>query len=264
MPTSREFRVRNASIKIDLEFELSLGIYGAEFWQGVSNGSYEKTTFDFIEEVQKLGFEYFIDIGAATGCMSLFAASTGLKVISVEPQQLVFTALTRNLELNPSLANRITLEYALVQATKVESRISDYFTPGAAGPITSGELSQKSTTLIELLGKCPANRKVAVKIDIEGAEFPLLNHKPTLDYLLTRKPLVYIALHPGFKQPLKQNANSFSRVRWRIQAAKDVINLYLSLSKTAKIQVASTKKRLGLLGLFVALVRDEKDFLLIF
>lgn len=263
-PNTSEFRIREMSINIDLGFESSLGIYGPEFWHGVSNGSYERTTFDFIEEAQRSGIEYFLDIGAATGCMSLFAASTGMKVLSVEPQELVFSALTKNLELNPSLATRVTLDYALVQATKEESKHSEYFTPGAAGPISFGGLSNKSITMIELLDKCPKDKRVAIKIDIEGAEFPLFSHKPTIEYLAYRKPLVFIALHPGFRLPLKTKAKFISRSRWRLRAAKDILKFYLALSKYVKFQVAPTKKKVKLIGIFAALAKDEKDFLLIF
>jgi FkbM family methyltransferase len=241
-----------------------MGIYGDPFWHEIANGTYEATTFNFLEQLHKSGYEYFVDIGAATGCMSLYAASTGLNVVSVEPQEMVYGALVKNLELNPSLASQISLVYALVSKSNSQSSIAEFFTPGAAGPIGAGRLTSNSVTLRELLEMVGRNNKVAMKIDIEGAEFPLLTDNATVDFLSERKPLIYIALHPGFKKPLRNNARYFSRFFWRIQASMDVVRFFFAISPRAKIYVASNNKRVSLLGLFSALSRDEKDYLLVF
>lgn len=261
---AEKYRIRQSEVLVDAGFETSMGIYGEPFWRDIESGVYETETFDFIEKLYKSGFEYFIDVGAATGCMSLYAASTGLGVIAVEPQELVYSALRRNVNLNPEFASRISLEYALVSPSKDEISLARSFTPGAAGPIASGNLTKNSITLIELIEKCPVNTKIALKIDIEGAEFPLFADKYTVEYFTSRKPLVYVALHPGFKKPLSANASPVFRLAWRIQAAQDVVNFYRAISNSAEIQVASKKRKVNLVGLLLALVRDEKDYILIF
>lgn len=260
----KEFKIRDTPVKIDTNHESKMGIYGDPFWNEISNGTYESVTFDFLENLHKSGYEYFIDIGAATGCMSLYAASTGLKVISVEPQEMVYVALEKNLALNPSLSSQISLVYALVSKSQDRISLAESFTPGAAGPIASGVLTSNSITIKQLLGLCEPQSKVAIKIDIEGAEFPLFRDKRTIDFLSNRKPLIYIALHPGFKTPLKNNASYLSRFFWRIQASRDVINFYSAISSKANIYIASTNKKVNLIGLLSALSRDEKDYLLVF
>jgi FkbM family methyltransferase len=262
--TFNNYKIRDASVRIDINYESSMGIYGDTFWSEISNGTYESTTFDFLENLYNSGYEYFIDIGAATGCMSLYAASTGLKVISVEPQEMVYAALTRNLELNPSLSSQISLVYALVSKSQDRISISESFTPGAAGPIASGKLTSNSITIKQLLESCDVQSKTAIKIDIEGAEFPLLTDKTTIDLLSHWKPLIYIALHPGFKRPLKSNASYLSRFLWRIQASRDIIDFFSAVSSKAEIYIASNKKKVNLLELLFALKRDEKDYLLVF
>jgi len=260
----QEYKIRGTNFLIDIGHESSLGIYGDVFWHGIAIGDYESVTFDFLESLYPNGFEYFLDIGAATGCMSLYAASTGLTVIAVEPQELVYAALKKNLLLNPTLSSKISVDFALVTASHDPAEISQSFTPGAAGPIASGTLTNNLITLDELIRKFPESKKVAIKIDIEGAEFPLLSKKSTITYLSQRKPLVYVALHPGFKRPLKENSNYLSRFWWRVQALQDVFKFYFSVSQGAKIQIASNNKKVGLLGIILALAQDERDFLLIF
>jgi FkbM family methyltransferase len=264
MPNYKNYKIRGADVTVDIGFESEIGIYADPFWQQIADGHYEKVTFDFLENLHKSGYRYFLDIGAATGCMSLYAASTGMKVIAVEPQELVYSALVKNVGLNPSLESSISMEYALVSGSNQMASVSAAFTPGAAGPIASGSLTSNSITLIELLQRCPISSKVAMKIDIEGAEFPLLSDDSTVSYLARRKPLIYIALHPGFKRPLREDSNYLRRLIWRIQATHDVINFYTAFSRKAKIEVASTKKRVKLLGLLVALAKDEKDYLINF
>lgn len=264
-PTAtQQFVIRGEIFKIDIGHEENLGIYGRQFWSAVANGDYEKTTFDFLDELNQQEFEYFIDIGAATGCMSLYASAKGLKVISIEPQAKVFEALNRNLDLNRLKSRNISGLFALVTPSHSVEDLSKSFTPGAFGPIINGALSGQTVTLNQLIEKLPIKSKVALKIDIEGAEFPLFANRETLDYLRIRKPLVYIALHPGFKKPLLGSANYFNRVFWRIQATQDVITFYSAISNLAEIQLASNRRKVNLIGLLRSLAQDKKDFLIIF
>ncbi len=260
----KEYKIRDATVRIDTDYESNMGIYGDPFWSEISNGTYESVTFDFLENLYGSGYEYFTDIGAATGCMSLYAAATGLKVISVEPQEMVYGALVKNLELNPSLSSQISLVYALVSKSNDQKSRSESFTPGAAGPIASGALTSNIVTMKELLENVGKKSKVAIKIDIEGAEFPLLTDRATIKFLSERKPLIFIALHPGFKKPLRNDANYISRFLWRIQASRDVLDFYFAIYPKGKIYIASNNKKVGLSGLFSALRRDVKDYLIVF
>ena len=262
--TIKDFPIRGKIFKIDIGLEDQLGIYGESFWRSIAVGDYEKITFDYIDWLSAQGYDYFIDIGAATGCMTLYASAQSLKVLSIEPQKAVFDALTRNLELNELLCKNVSQLFALVVPDSNQVNLNESFTPGAFGPISEGGLSEQAISLESLINGIPYGSKVALKIDIEGAEFPLFARKSTLNYLSNRKPLIYIALHPGFKKPLKGNANFISRFFWRIQAFQDVLAFFVSLSTVAELQLASSRRKIGLFGLVFALAKDEKDFLLIF
>jgi FkbM family methyltransferase len=264
LSSTQKYMIRGFQITVDVGYERSLGIYGETFWEGVADGSYETVTFNYIEQIQKDGFEYFLDIGAATGCMSLYAASMDLKVVAVEPQELVYSVLMKNIELNKAISGKISVEYALVSASKDVLASRKSFTPGAQGPLASISLSSKTVMLRELLEKFPKDANVGVKIDIEGAEFPLFSDKSTIEYLVDRKPSIFIALHPGFKKSLPGNANFISKLLWRFQASQDVAKFYAKLSKVCKISIASSYAPVSFFGLMFALWRDEKDYILQF
>ena len=258
------YSIRGRSIRINVDLESKLGIYGDSFWSKIQTGAYEATTFEFIENLFESDYKNFIDIGAATGCMSLFAAEIGLNVIAVEPQELVFEALKKNIELNPQASQRISLEYALVSGSNDEFKLAHSFTPGAAGPITSGALSDKFVTMNDLLQKFRNSEKLGIKIDIEGAEFPLLCEPSTLACLVSKKPIIFLALHPGFKKPLGLHPSRLTHALWRLQALEDVVKLYVAIHRLTEIRHALTRKKIGLLGLLIALYRNEKDFIIQF
>ena len=77
MPNYKTYKIRTTEVRVDIGYESEIGIYADPFWQQIADGHYETVTFDFLENLHLSGFEYFLDIGAATGCMSLYAAATG-------------------------------------------------------------------------------------------------------------------------------------------------------------------------------------------
>jgi FkbM family methyltransferase len=256
--------VRGHKLLIDVGYERSLGIYGEEFWSGVGNNTYEPPTFDFIDSVMTDGYQDFIDVGAATGCMSLYAASIGLNVLAIEPQSRVFQALERNLSLNQHASKLIRSEFALVVGSKDAESVRSSFTPGASGPLDKDGLSEKTISFKDIAEFLPINSRTAIKIDIEGAEFPLFCNHETLELLSKKQPLIYLALHPGFRVPLPTHARLPLRIVWRCRAAKDILHFYRSIRNLATIRNAQSRKKIGLLGLFMGLKRDEKDYLIQF
>jgi FkbM family methyltransferase len=257
-------QVRGHKLLIDVTYERSLGIYGEEFWSRIGNDIYEPQTFDFIDGVKADGYQDFIDVGAATGCMSLYAASIGLNVLAIEPQSRVFQALEINLSLNQNASKLIRCEFALVVGSKDAESVRGSFTPGAAGPLDTNGLSSKTISFKDIVDFFPINSKTAIKIDIEGAEFPLFSNAETLELLSNVKPRIYIALHPGFRVPLLPQAKLPLRIVWRCHAAKDILNFYRSIRKFATIHNAKSNKKIGLMGLFNGLKRDEKDYIVSF
>lgn len=69
-------------------------IYGLEWWSRVSSGKWENSTLGFIEFGTFPG-STFIDLGAASGLLSLIAAKRGARVFAVEPHPLWLKTLQR-------------------------------------------------------------------------------------------------------------------------------------------------------------------------
>ena len=256
--------IRGQRLLIDVGYEASLGLYGEDFWKEVGSGLYEPPTFNFIDDVKREGFEDFIDVGAATGCMSLYASSIGLKVLAFEPQFKVFQAFERNLSLNLEAKKNIRAEFALVVGAKDAESLNHSFTPGASGPLSQDGLSSRAFTIQDILEWQPIDSRTAIKIDIEGAEFPLFGNPETVHLLQIKHPRIYLALHPGFKNPLPSNAGALRKIFWRFGAVVDILSLYRSVRNKATIQNAIRKNKVGIFGLLKGLLRDEKDYILIF
>jgi FkbM family methyltransferase len=252
--------IRGNLINIDAAHEDEIGIYGRKFWEDASDGTYEDNTFDFIQSCSNLGYENFLDIGAATGCMTLYAASLGMKVKSIEPQLIVFQALTRNIGLNPAMAESIEARYALVVGEANNPTPEDFFMPGAAGPIAGGKIANDTVSLEELLCDIPTSSGIAIKIDIEGAEFPLLTSQSSIDILRTSQAKLYLALHPGFSRPLDSQPAYIKHLSWRFFALAETVILYAKCLKFAQIKTANGKNKLNMFGFFFRIVRHEKEF----
>ncbi len=257
-------RIRTAEILIDVQYEKEIGIYGTDFWNGIASGHYEKDTFDFLDERSRNGSRVLVDIGSATGCMVLYAASLGMHAIGTEPQNLVFEALRRNVTLNPELSGRISIHHALVGSSSgTKDQSSKFFTQGANGPLKR-EIVPTQVTLGSLLAPFDELDKVSVKIDIEGAEYPLLRDKGTLKSLKEKKSTVYLSFHPGFNRALGVNPNPIKLAIWRFLTLIETISFVARLQKYSAISLLHSKSKLGLTSVIFQLIRKQKDFVLTF
>jgi FkbM family methyltransferase len=256
--------IRGMEIHVDAEYEKEIGIYGLEFWNGISSGLYEKDTFDFLELSAKNGSQVLIDIGSATGCMVLYAASLGMHAIGTEPQKLVFEALRRNVAMNPELSTQISIHYALVgTSSSSESESSKFFTRGANGPLKR-EVVPTQLSLESLLSSYDTNHKISVKIDIEGAEYALLSDGKTLECLKEKKATVFLSFHPGFNRPLDSKPSLTSLSLWRFLTLIETVGFVAKLQKFSTISLLHSKSTLGLLSVIAHLIRNQKDFVLKF
>ncbi len=257
-------RIRNVDVLIDTDFEEQIGVYGQVFWNGISAGDYESDTFDFIELRAKAGSKVFIDVGSATGCMVLYAAALGMKVIGTEPQNLVFDALKRNLELNPQFSNNAKILHSLVTSnSQGESNSSKFFTPGASGPLKKA-IDASSISLKSLLTEMSTEDKVSIKVDIEGAEYPLLSDIDVLRELRTKRITMYLSFHPGFNRNLGTDPNFVKLTTWRLLTLLDTIKFIRIIKKYAKISLLGSDQSLNLLSIVRKLVQDQKDYVVSF
>jgi FkbM family methyltransferase len=256
--------IREFSILVDTDFEEQIGLYGKNFWRGISSGVYESDTFDFIEKRANEGSRLFIDVGSATGCMVLYASALKMKVIGTEPQNLVFEALQRNISLNPDLAERILVHHCLVGSSKSSTEDnSEYFTPGANGPIEKAIVSKK-ISLEALLHSVVVQDKVSLKVDIEGAEFPLLSDVQTLRALKNKDATMYLSFHPGFTRVLSPKPTILELFKWRVLTLIETYKFVFNLRKFATITLLKSNRKLGTFNVIWKLFRDQKDFVLSF
>jgi FkbM family methyltransferase len=257
-------KIREFSIVVDSNFEEQIGVYGEDFWNGISAGAYESDTFDFIEGRALRGSKLLIDVGSATGCMALYASALNMNVIGTEPQNLVYEALQRNLSLNPQLAKRIEALHCLVGSSKPSAQNdSEYFTPGANGPLEKAIISEV-ISLESLLLSAEIDDQVSLKVDIEGAEYPLLSDYFTLKALSAKRATMYLSFHPGFSRNLSSKPSYVELFLWRTRTLLETLLFIRKLKKFAKITLLGSNKSLNILEVIWQLYKDHKDFILSF
>ena len=257
---SFEISLRGTPTFIDTVYEESLGIYGQEFWSLINSNAYESETFNFIQRTFIPGASFF-DIGAATGCMSIYAAQLGYKVVAVEPQSSVFEGLKRNVALNTNLRANIELIHALVvnSESKDSEKISEFFTAGAAGPLENLTSSVNRISMRKLLSNSDSDIRTVFKVDIEGAEFNLLRDVELLSELKVRNSVMYLSLHPGFLSPLR-SSSKLARLVWLAKASREVAVLYFRLRRFSIIMNSKGTSPMNFVDILRQLNDDSRDF----
>jgi FkbM family methyltransferase len=198
--------------------------YGPGFWDLVENGNWEKEQLADLTSTAD-SFSYFIDIGASNGVYSLVMASLGCNVVAVEPDNLQFSALVTNVELNQNL--EIRARRGLV-VSSVGPTLSPYALDTKSNEVDALEKIQ----IISLLH--PEVNSI-IKIDIEGGEWSLLSDKQVMRSLLRHRYLfVYLSPHIGF---FSQNfhAGVIERFRFRLSVLKEFLTLYRFARKATSI-----------------------------
>jgi FkbM family methyltransferase len=167
--------------------ELGFTLMGVNAMQ---DGAYEPEETEII--VDKLQHtDIFIDIGANVGYFSCIACHKGIKTIAVEPLSENLRILYANLKIN----GWDDVEVFPVGLAE-RPGIADLFGGGTGASLSNGwagtsELWKRAislTTLDTILGKRFVEKRLLIKIDVEGAEYGVLrgalstiamNPKPT-------------------------------------------------------------------------------------
>ena len=140
------------------------------------NGEYEEDLIlQFIDDVKKLGADYFIDIGANLGLYSLKIATSqpNISIIAFEPDLRNFSQLHANIFLN-ELEDVIKTERIALSDRSGESRFhrDEAENRGRSRVANNGDrfvLAKKLDDLLNFSGK-----RVAIKIDVEGHELKVI------------------------------------------------------------------------------------------
>jgi len=144
------------------------------------------------------------DIGAFHGLLTLLFARTCRQVISYEPNTSNYARLTDNLRLN-GVANVIVRKVGIGSEESVVTMVASPLTPGgatiepgAAGGIVHSNLpvvteQVRITTLDDDIREMSLPAPGFIKIDVEGAELPVL--AGARETLLMHKPQLFLEIH---------------------------------------------------------------------
>jgi FkbM family methyltransferase len=190
----------------------SQGFYGQDFWES----DYEKNQIRIFSHCVDLFQNYvFVDCGAAIGAYTLPAASKGIKVIAFEPERKVFDVLESNLEANNFFNGNVKSVYSALVSKKDRKRKFG----GNAKNVFPHEFSESETIFAETIKNLD---NLIIKMDIEGAEWPILQDKNTLKLLLDSNSLFFLAIHVGFHSD-KRNSSFISKFKFRIGVIHELI-----------------------------------------
>lgn len=228
----------------DIQFEVddSEDHYGMEFWRTLEKQGWEPDTLDFLNREITCDTTFF-DIGAANGSMCLISAALGSSVIAYEPNPTIFSVCKTNLSLNPNLDSKVLLKMAAVSNLSGVLTFQAGSNPSVITEISVG-MHEDKTTPIPILGlgeelekHANINGKNLIKMDIEGAEYRILNDSDTLVALSKFGVKMLLALHPGFHRPIKNYKfmHNFRSKIFILRNFLDALSLYKKISEYADI-----------------------------
>jgi FkbM family methyltransferase len=174
----------------------------AAFWNRVEEGTWEPLTFSVFDRFLDAEHSY-LDIGAWIGPTVLYGASVARHCYAMEPDPLAYSELCRNVDLNASIKDRVTLSRQCLAAACGPVRLGNK-TSSRGGDSMSSLLFADSRVSWEAEGvtleRFFSDNHICdcsfIKMDIEGGEFEVL---PAIaGYLAEQRPTVYLSLHPRF------------------------------------------------------------------
>jgi FkbM family methyltransferase len=234
--------LRNDEVDVDLAGDY----YGKDFWDRVSNRKYEPDTISFIEDNCDVNTD-FMDIGAANGAMTLIAASNGSRVSSYEPDPRIFKVVERNVSLNSKVCNLIDVQNKAISSSKGQINFSVGEDTSILSEIVFTGHNPTSLQKIDILSLSeemdkfhPDNsRKLIVKMDIEGAEWRILNSAETLKKLQEHEATLILAVHPGFHRPFKKRLRGLDQAVlffWHLKNYRESIRVFNKIQQYTSIK----------------------------
>lgn len=227
---------RSGSFWVDLDNDP----YGEDFWKNIESRRYEPDTVGFLED-NLTSKSTFMDIGAANGAMTIIAALLGSEVVSYEPDPTMFDVLKRNLELNPVVKGKVTLSNSGISNKPSTLEFSANADSTILSSIVVGTTKSKGQ-LVSIQGlpeeinrvHLDKTKKLVVKMDIEGAEWRILNDEHVLKSLKENHATVLLAVHPGFYRPHKKFFKGVDRLAitfWHLQNYLESLRTFSNLEK---------------------------------
>lgn len=216
--------------------------YGVEYWKSFANGSYEPDTTQTLLSLCD-NQTIFFDVGAATGTMTLMAASQGSRVISYEPISEFYNALHKNLNLNPQFKELVVLRKAIISTrngvVSLATAVGESISSIVFDPKNVDEEFVEEVRLRDEITKFYTKEfKLVLKIDIEGAEYNILKDVKLLKLLQELKADVILAIHPGFfrtSNKRSRKTRNFNHGIFLLRNYKDNWSLYRRITPFARI-----------------------------
>jgi len=154
----------------------------------------------------------FLDIGASNGVFTLYASLIAKQVYAFEPLTSIYNIAKRNIDLNPKLKQRIKLYPVVVSNETKHILENEPIKSTILSSITFSSASEfryplQIMSLIDVIKdiNLPKKSKLVIKMDIEGAEFKILQDPKVIESLIHHKAILLVALHPGFSYPVKNS-----------------------------------------------------------
>ncbi len=166
-----------------------------KFWKKAILGRWEADTFRFIQEFAD-HTTTFVDIGAWIGPMTLFASRHAGRVLALEPDPVAHKELVENI-----LLNATNVDDWHVGIDNAEGHLTLYAPNGLGRSITSSLRSDGATqiqvptvTFEQVSARIAGAGKVAVKIDIEGHEYRVIDN--LVRFVLQHGASLHLSVHP--------------------------------------------------------------------
>ena len=182
--------------KGNIEFKaIANNIQDEVFWKNYQTNKWEKDFFKTFYKIKNINNHIFIDVGASTGCLSLYASYFCKKVFSLEPDMRIYRQLNINSKLNKKKITPLSL------ALNINNKKINFTQSNNFSSIMFGTLKKRflinAITFAKFYKKYIKNNNFFLKIDIEGYEFTLLSNNHFQELLKLYKPPIYLAIHIG-------------------------------------------------------------------